>query len=391
MDALLLAARLILAAVFVVSGISKLFDLSGSQAAMRSFGVPERLTRAGGIALPIVELAIAVLLIPAATASWGALLALLLLIVFVVGISYSLSRGRKFDCHCFGQLTTSEIGPPTLIRNAVLAVLAAFVAYSGFANNDPGPGITNVFGGLNTFEWVMLVIGIILLAALAGVAWLLVHLLGQNGRLLVRLDRIEEALEDANIELTDDDDEDEEEEEEGLPFGAPAPAFTLSGLYGETMTLDALRAAEKPVLLIFTDPTCGPCNAMMGDVGKWQHDLTDKLTVAVITRGSLEDNRTKKKQNNLTQVLMQKDNEVADAYMTFGTPTAVLVRPDGTIGSGPAAGADQIRALVKQAAEGKVPVPKPRLAVVPRPAQAADARRPGAARSWQHRQRCSCC
>ena len=369
MDALLLAARLILAAVFVVSGISKLFDLSGSQAAMRSFGVPERMTRAGGIALPIAEIVIAVLLIPATTAAWGALLALILLIVFVLGISYSLSRGRKFDCHCFGQLTTSEIGPSTLVRNAVLAVLAAFVALSGFANNEPGPGITEVVRGLGTFEWVMLVIGLILLAALGGVAWLLVHLLGQNGRLLVRLDRIEAALEDADIELSDDDDE-EDEEEEGLPFGAPAPAFSLSGLYGETMTLDALRAAEKPVLLIFTDPTCGPCNAMMSDVGKWQHDLSDKLTVAVITRGSLEDNRNKKKQHNLTQVLIQKDNEVADAYMTYGTPTAVLVRPDGTIGSAVAGGADEIRTLVRQAAEGKVPVPKPRLAVLPRPAQA---------------------
>ncbi len=371
MDALLLAARLILAAVFVVSGISKLLDLSGSQAAMRSFGVPERMTRAGGIVLPIAELVIAVLLIPVATAAWGALLALILLLVFVVSIGYNLSRGRKFDCHCFGQLTTSEIGPSTLVRNAVLAVLAAFVAYSGFANNDPGPAVTDVVQGLDTFEWVMLVIGIILLAALAGVAWLLVHLLGQNGRLLVRLDRIEAALEDADIELSDDDEEDEEdEEEEGLPFGAPAPAFSLSGLYGETMTLDALRAAEKPVLLIFTDPTCGPCNAMMSDVGKWQHDLSDKLTVAVITRGSLEDNRNKKKQHNLSQVLMQKDNEVADAYMTYGTPTAVLVRPDGTIGSAVAGGADQIRTLVGQATEGKVPVPKPRLAVLPRPAQA---------------------
>jgi len=371
MDALLLAARLILAAVFVVSGISKLFDLSGSQAAMRSFGVPEGMTRAGGIALPIAELVIAVLLIPAATAQWGALFALILLLVFVAGIGYSLSRGKKFDCHCFGQLTTSEIGTPTLIRNAVLAVLAAFVAYSGFANGDPGPAISDVVQGLDTFEWLMLLIGIVVLAALAGVAWLLVHLLGQNGRLLVRLDRIEAALEDADIELPDDEDdeEEEEEEEEGLAFGAPAPAFSLSGLYGETMTLDALRAAEKPVLLIFTDPTCGPCNAMMSDVGKWQHDLSDKLTVAVITRGSLEDNRSKKKQHNLTHVLMQKNNEVADAYMTYGTPTAVLVRPDGTIGSGAAGGADEIRALVKQAAEGKVPVPKPRLAVVPRPAQ----------------------
>ena len=372
MDVLLLAARLILAAVFVVSGISKLFDLSGSQAAMRSFGVPERLTRAGGIVLPIAELVIAVLLIPAATAAWGALLALILLVVFVAGISYSLSRGRKFDCHCFGQLTTSEIGLPTLIRNGVLAVLAAFVAYSGFVNGNPGLALTDVLGDLSAFEWIMLVIGVILLAAVAGVSWLLVHLLGQNGRLLVRLDRIESALEDADIEIADDDEDDEDdedEEEEGLAFGAPAPAFSLSGLYGETMTLDALRSAEKPVLLLFTDPSCGPCNAMMGDVGKWQRDLSEKLTLAVITRGSLEDNRNKAKQHNLTHVLMQKDNEVADAYQTYGTPTAVMVRPDGTIGSAAVGGAQEIRTLVKQAAEGKVPVPKPRLAAVPRPAQ----------------------
>jgi peroxiredoxin len=369
MDALLLAARLILAAVFVVSGVSKLFDLSGSQSAMRSFGVPEPFTRAGGIALPIAEIVIAVLLIPAATARWGALLGLILLAIFVAGISYSLSRGRKFDCHCFGQLTSSEIGPPTLIRNAALAVLAAFVTISGFANNDPGPGLTEVFRGLDAFEWVMLAIVVILVAALAAVGWLLVHLLGQNGRLLVRLDRIEAALADADIEIADDD-EDEDEEEEGLAFGAPAPAFSLSGLYGETMTLDSLRAAEKPVLLIFTDPSCGPCNAMMGDVGKWQRDLAEKLTIAVISRGSLEDNRNKARQHNLTHVLMQKDNEVADAYQTFGTPTAVLVRPDGTIGSAAAGGAQQIRTLVKQAAEGKVPVAKPRLAALPRPTQA---------------------
>ena len=115
--------------------------------------------------LPIAELVIAVLLIPAATAAWGALLALILLVVFIAGISYSLSRGRKFDCHCFGQLTTSEIGLPTLIRNGVLAVLAAFVAYSGFVNGNPGLALTDVFGGLSAFEWIMLVIGVILLAA----------------------------------------------------------------------------------------------------------------------------------------------------------------------------------------------------------------------------------
>jgi peroxiredoxin len=365
MEALLLAARLILAAVFLVSGIAKLFDLSGSQAAMRSFGVPESMTRAGGILLPIVEIAIALLLLPVSTARWGALLALVLLVIYVAGVGYNLSRGRTFECHCFGQLTTSEIGPSTLVRNVILAVVAAFITIPGFANNNVGPSIGNAFGGLDAFQWLMLVIGVVLIAGLAGVSWLLVHLLGQNGRLLVRLDRIEAALEDADISLEDDEDEDEdeedeEEEEEGLPYGAPAPAFTLSGLYGETMTLDALRAQEKPVLLIFSDPTCGPCNAMMADVGKWQRENADKLTTVLVTRGSLDENRKKQKQHNLTHVLMQKDSETADAYLTNGTPTAVLVKPDGTIGSAAAGGSDEIRTLVRQAVAGKVPVPAPR-------------------------------
>ena len=376
MEALLLLARLVLAAVFVVSGISKLFDLSGSQAAMRSFGVPESMTRAGGIVLPIVEILIAILLIPAASAAWGALLALALLVVFIIGVGYNLARGRKFDCHCFGQLTTSEIGPSTLIRNVALAVIAAFVAISGFARGNVGPGVTDWLRSLNTFEWIILVLAIVIVAALAGVAWLLVHLLGQNGRLLVRLDRIEAALEDADIDLGDEAEEDEdEEEEEGLPFGSPAPAFSLQGLYGETMTLDAFRAQEKPVLLIFSDPGCGPCNALMPDVGKWQRDLADKLTVVVVSRGDLEENRNKKKQHNLTHVVMQEDSEVADEYMTFGTPTGVLVRPDGTIGSRAAGGVSDIRTLVKQAVEGKVPVPAPRPAPVQAPRPAAQAPR----------------
>ena len=371
MEALLLAARLILAAVFLVSGIAKLLDRSGGTAAMRSFGVPASLAQPAGILLPIVEILVAILLIPVATAQWGALLALLLLAVFIIGIGYNLSRGRKFDCHCFGELTHSEIGPSTLVRNAVLAVIAAFITFNGFGQNNVGPSVAEGLGGLTGFQWVVLVLGVVIVAALAAISWLLVHLLGQNGRLLVRIDRIEAALEDADIELSDEDEdeEDEDEEEEGLPYGAPAPAFSLSGLYGETMTLDALRAQEKPVLLIFSDPGCGPCNAMMGDVGKWQHQHADKLTVALITRGSLDENRAKKKQYNLTTVLMQQDSEVADAYMTNGTPTAVLVRPDGTIGSAAAGGVDEIRTLVKQAIEGRVPVPAPR-AVAPRPAPA---------------------
>ncbi|MFT4040213.1 MAG: redoxin domain-containing protein [Thermomicrobiales bacterium] len=375
----MLLFRLILAGVFLVSGIAKLLDLAGSQSAMRSFGVPEPATKYAGIALPIVEIFVAVLLLPVASARWGALLGLGLLLAFIGGISNSLAKGQKFDCHCFGQLSPSEIGPKTLIRNAALAVLALFIVIPGFTMGNVGASIGDAFGSLSGFDWVVTIVGIAMIAALGTMAWLLVHLLGQNGRLLVRLDRIESALEDADIEIDyddedDEDDEDEEDEdEEGLPFGAPAPAFTLSGLYGETLTLDSFRAQEKPVLLVFSDPTCGPCNGLMPDVGKWQHELADKLTTVVVTRGSVEDNRAKKKAHNLTNVVMQAENEIADAYMTYGTPTAVLVSADGKIASGAAGGGPDIRKLVKNILENKVPVPAPR---APRPAPAPTAPQP---------------
>jgi peroxiredoxin len=48
-------------------------------------------------------------------------------------------------------------------------------------------------------------------------------------------------------------------------------------------------------------------------------------------------------------VLLQKDREVAQAYQANGTPSAVLIRPEGTIGSPLAQGADAIRALLATA------------------------------------------
>src|SRR6188768_2692629 len=126
MDTLLLLARLVLSGVFVLSAVTKLADTAGSRRAMVGFGVPERFAAAAGVTLPLAELAIAVLLIPTATAWWGALGALLLLLGFIAGIAYNLRQGRTPDCHCFGQLHSAPIGPPTLVRDGLLAAVAAF-------------------------------------------------------------------------------------------------------------------------------------------------------------------------------------------------------------------------------------------------------------------------
>ena len=193
MDVLLLLARLLLSGVFAAAGATKLADLAGSRRAMRGFGLPGPLAAPAGVALPVAELLVAVLLLPAATAGWAALGAAALLLAFVGAIAFNLARGRTPDCHCFGQLHSGPIGRPTLIRNALLALVALPVAVSGI-NGKPGTSVSGWLGGLSGAGLAMLVIFLALLGVLVGAVWLMTQLLHQNGRLLARLDAAEAAM-----------------------------------------------------------------------------------------------------------------------------------------------------------------------------------------------------
>src|SRR5947207_6420697 len=112
MAVLFLSARVLLVVVFVVAGLAKLADRAGARQALRDFGVPAVLATPLGALLPLAELAVAVALLPAASVWWGALGALVLLLLFIAGIGASLARGRTPDCHCFGQLHSAPVGWP---------------------------------------------------------------------------------------------------------------------------------------------------------------------------------------------------------------------------------------------------------------------------------------
>jgi peroxiredoxin/uncharacterized membrane protein YphA (DoxX/SURF4 family) len=348
MDTALLIARLILAAVFAVAGFAKLMDRDGSREGLEGFGVPASLAKPGAIILPLVEIAVAILLLPTATAWYGALGALILLLAFVGGIAYNMARGRAPDCHCFGSIHSEPAGWSTLIRNAVLAAVAIFVLSSG--PDDTGNSLVGWIGDLSTAEVILGVLAIVAIAAVAVEGWLLVHLLGQNGRVLLRLDTLETMLAEGGMAVPEvaPAEAAPKAPPAGLPEGSPAPAFRLEGLHGETMTLDALRSAGKQVMLIFSDPGCGPCNALLPDIGKWQRDHASRLTVALVSRGTAEANRAKISEHGLSHVLLQKDREVSNDYKAYGTPTAVVVKADGTIGSPVAGGAEAIRALISK-------------------------------------------
>ncbi|HEX5701393.1 MAG TPA: TlpA disulfide reductase family protein [Rubrobacter sp.] len=346
MDAALLIARLLLAGVFALAGVAKLSDLEGSRKAIIDFGLPVVLASPLALLLPLAELAVAAALIPASTAWWGALGALGLLVLFVVGISINLARGRKPDCHCFGQLHSAPAGWKTLARNGVLAAVAGFVLWEGY--DVAGPSAISWLGAISTAQLLTLLGGVLVLSLLAGQWWFLAHLLRQNGRLLVRLEAVEESVA-VGGGLAPSQNGTALHQAEGLPVGSEAPEFGLSGLHGETLTLEALRASGKPVLLFFTDPGCGPCNAMLPDVGRWQQEHAQKLTLALVSRGDVEENKIKASEHGLKSVLVQKDWEVSESYDVRGTPSAVLIAPEGKIASPVAGGAEGIRGLLSHA------------------------------------------
>src|SRR5215208_605593 len=266
--------------IFAVAGVAKLADREGSRQAIVDFGVPSALAAPLGLLLPLAELAVGATLLPASTAWWGALGALALLSVFVVGISINLARGRKPDCHCFGQLHSAPVGWKTLARKAVLIAVAGFVLWEGY-ESGAGPSAISWLVALSTAQLAGLIGGVLVLVLLAGQWTFLVHLLRQNGRLLVRLEAVEASLATGSS-VAPSQNGTPVHQAEGLPVGSTAPEFSLSGLHGETITLEALRSSGKTVMMLFTDPNCGPCNAMLPDVGRWQEEHAKKLTLALV-------------------------------------------------------------------------------------------------------------
>ncbi len=343
-DSALLIARLLLAAVFAVAGVAKLANRAGSRQALVDFGVPAQLAGPLGILLPLAELATAVALVPTISAWWGAIAALALLVLFIGGIVANLVRGRRPDCHCFGQIASGPVGKGTLIRNTLLAGVAGFLVAQG--PDRVGPSLLDWLGGVAAPAPVILAVAVVALALLIAEGWVLLELVRQNGRLVLRLESLERMVVAEGVAPAAAMAEPAPAPEPGLPIGAPAPAFSLTGLYGEMLTLDFLRASGKPVLLLFMDPNCGPCNALLPEIGRWQRDHAGTLAIAAITRGTPEANRPKTAEHGLTHVLLQQDREVAAAYQADATPSAVVVRRDGTIGSPVMAGVDAIRSLI---------------------------------------------
>ncbi len=210
---------------------------------------------------------------------------------------------------------------------------------------------------LSVGEWLGLTAGLLGLVLATVQGWVLVHLLTQNGRLLIRLEGFE-----TQARLSGEPPRAPQTlAGVGLPIGATAPTFSLPGLHGEILTLDNLRTRGGPVLLIFSNPGCGPCISLLPEIGRWQREHAGRLTVAILSYGDPEASRVTAMEHRLASVLLLKDRAIAEAYGSDGTPDAVLIHPNGTIDSGLAMGTEAIRDLVASATSDGAPSLQPHM------------------------------
>jgi hypothetical protein len=276
--------------MFAVAAASKLADRDGARRAIAAVGVPRRTAAVVGWGLACAEFAVALALLAGvwlagrATgySAVAATVALVMLTGFSAVVLASLARGRALECHCFGRLSSGPAGWSTLARNAFFAALAVFVALHGH------------FGG------PLAAIAIAMLALWLGPAL--------YARWTARP-------------------------------GAPAADLALPDRAGHIWTLDRLQEDRRPLVLVFSQPGCGACDALLPEVLGWQRDLPGRITVAVINAGAASD--------AVPLELVDERRAAFAAYHITATPSAVLIdagrRLDAASGAGP------IRELVDRA------------------------------------------
>jgi peroxiredoxin/outer membrane lipoprotein-sorting protein len=117
-------------------------------------------------------------------------------------------------------------------------------------------------------------------------------------------------------------------------LGKPAPAFTLTGVKGSTVSLANYKG--KVVLLDFWATWCRPCRIEMPLVQKLYNELKPKGLVVFGVNLMEEPAQVKRflADNQIGfPILLDREGKVAESYKAEGIPTLVIVGKDGKVSS----------------------------------------------------------
>ena len=168
--------------------------------------------------------------------------------------------------------------------------------------------------------------------------WLVYQLLRQNGRILLRLEALEEQVAELGARSA-------AHAPQGLAAGATAPDFELPDLGGKPVSLARWRGRRG--LLMCFHPRCGFCEQMAAGLAALNGGGSEGRPIPLlITTGDPDENRRFMDQHGIRcPVLVQQGDEVSSRYQAAGTPMGYLIDEEGMIATPLTVGAENLLAL----------------------------------------------
>jgi len=169
----------------------------------------------------------------------------------------------------------------------------------------------------------------------------------QQGRILLRLDQLEQNAQAARVGLEKPG---EEAEPPGLPLQSDFPAFKFPDLAGRPVALEAFRG--KRVLLVHWNFECGFCDSIAAELGRLETNFEKQnVQLVLLAYGDARSNQEHAAEHGLKcPILLMKDGEKAAPFEHEGTPVAYLLDEEGRVAAPLARGADRVLALALEVA-----------------------------------------
>ena len=117
------AIRLLAAGIWLVAGVAKVVNLAHFRDQVAAYDVlPHALVGPFAYALPFLEIVVGLYLLVGLWIRPVAIVACVLMVVFIVAQAQAWYRGLVLDCGCFGTISQQKVGFLTILRDAALGL-----------------------------------------------------------------------------------------------------------------------------------------------------------------------------------------------------------------------------------------------------------------------------
>lgn len=189
----------------------------------------------------------------------------------------------------------------------------------------------------------LLIIVATLLGLILVTLWLVLYqLVKQQGRMLLRMDFIEQSLGLSGHPA--------QLHQSGFTVGTSL-SLELPDLTGQKINLKQFLG--KQIFLVNWNPNCGYCDRIAPDLAKLQADLEKhNVQMVFMSLGDAEDNLSLAEEHGFKCpiLLLDSDSKDVNVFEGIGTPAAYLIDEKGAVAQSLVIGADDVPALARKSA-----------------------------------------